>query len=294
MTTSFIKPGILVSLKSTVSGGISYNRRDLAAETTENGSHRSKWETECVVEDPAEHERATKVRGKALGLIRAVCSPTAFGLLCPLENEGKLDDAVKQARALIAEYRTTAAHTDVTVFCLKGRIASTDEEAARAIGDEVSSLIQSMNGAIDRLDADAIREAANKARAMSAMLSEERAEKVNGAIEQARKAARDIVRRVTKGGEKAAIVLADIQRGAIESARIAFLDIDTPEGVTGEALPAVEVQRVAELDVEEEPSEPSGRTGCPACDGQGCDRCIPDEFPAGGEGEVLAAEAAQS
>jgi len=241
--TAMIRPGLLVALKSTVHGGVSYQRTDL-----QKDEKTAKWETTRVIEDPAEHERATKARGKALAEIRAVCAPTTFGLLCPEENEAELDAAVARAQAIRDEHNASATFTRLDIYVLKGRIASTDEEAARAIGQEVASLVDSMNAGIDRLDAAAIREAANKAKQMASMLSAEKAEAIEGAIEQARKAARQIVKRVEKEGEAAAIVLADIQRGAVEKARIAFLDLSQDEPRTQEpAMPAVDVQRFAEL-----------------------------------------------
>lgn len=258
MTTAVIRPGLLVSLKSTVSGGVTYERRDLDAPTAEVGRDVAKWETTRLIEDPAEHERATKARSNAVTEIRKLCSATSFGLLCPETAEAELDAAVARAKLIASEHNATAVHTKVEVFVLKGRIAASDAEAARAIGQEVAALIEGMNGAIDRLDPKAIKDAADKAKKMSSMLSPELASKVGDAVTTARAAARTIVRRVEKGGEEAAIVLADIQRGNIARARIAFLDLDTPEApaAVGPALPAVDVRRFADLTEDDDASEP--------------------------------------
>lgn len=247
--TTIIKPGILVSLKSTVTGGVQYLRRDLDADGVKaDGQKVERWETTKVVDDIAEHQKATTVRNAALALIRKQCSPTAFGLLCPEGNEEGLDQAVRQARAMVDAHNDEASSTRVHVYALKGRIASTDEEAARAIGSEVRAMIEEMNRGIDKLDPKAIRAAADRARDMEAMLAPEQAEKVNAAIEQARKAARQIVKRVEKDAEPAAKVLDDIARGAIEKARLAFLDFeDTSENVpAGKPLPAVDTQRFSQ------------------------------------------------
>jgi len=45
MTTAVIRPGLLVSLKSTVTGGVTYERRDLEAPTEEQGQNVARWET---------------------------------------------------------------------------------------------------------------------------------------------------------------------------------------------------------------------------------------------------------
>ena len=49
-------------------------------------------------------------------------------------------------------------------------------------------------------------------------------------------------------------MLLDIQRGSIERARIAFLDLSDDAVVPGEQLPQVSAQRFANLDTEEEVS----------------------------------------
>lgn len=253
MAHSILRPGFMVSLKTSVAGGVTYQRSELDASgvaTASEGAAVARWETTKVVEDPAEHERASKARNEARALVSRVCVATAFGLLCPQTREAELFGAVAQARALVAAHNESARCTRVSVYVMTGKVADTDEENARAIGEEVRSLIQGMGSAIDRLDADAIRESASRAQRVAAMLAPEQAERVGAAVTAARKAARDIVRRVEKGGELAAVVLADIQRGAIEQARIAFLDLDEPSPVAGDALPAVDLGRVGSLEID--------------------------------------------
>jgi hypothetical protein len=247
MTTTTIKPGILVALRSHVSGGVRYERADLAP----SGDEAARWETRKLVDDEAEHERAVKARALAVREVRKECAATSFGLLCGASNEGGLDAAYARARAIVDEFNASARFARISIAMLKGRIASTDEEAARAIGAEVAGLIREMNQGIDKLDPGAIREAASRALQMASVLSEDRQIYVSTAVEAARKAARQIVKRIQKDGEVAAVVLADIQRGAIDKARIAFLDTDEDAlQDESDAMPAVDVARVAGLDID--------------------------------------------
>lgn len=223
-----LKPGILVALKSQVSGGVSYTRRDLANSTRETGEAYRAWETECVTQDPDEHERAVKARTIAVGFIRRVCIHTNFGLLCPTSLESELDEAIRNAELLCSQHNAQANHTKVNVYALKGRIASTDEQAMRSLSSELSELMGRMDQGIQKLDPESIRKACNDARALSAMLDEPQAELVKEAVQQARKAAREIVSRVEKKGEEGAKVLEDIQVDQVRQARIAFLDFDSP------------------------------------------------------------------
>ncbi len=251
MATTLIRPGIMVALKSTAVGGVTYQRKDLDAsgEAVAEGASVARWETIKVVEDPAEHARAESVRSKALKGIRRACNQTSFGLLCPESGEAELDVAIRTARAMVKDYNDGATFTQIHIYAIKGRIASSDAEAARAIGEEVRSLIAGMSGAIDAMNVVDIRANADRANGMLAMLAPEQSATVGYAVDAARKAARQIVKRVQKDGESAAVVLADIQRGAIEKARIAFLDLDD-DGPAMTVLPAVNVQRAAELDLD--------------------------------------------
>lgn len=238
-----IRPGLLVSLKTQVRGGVRYERLDL-----EKADSIQKWETTKVVADADELARATKARGMAQAEIVRVCSRTSFGLLCAEKYEPELDAAYRRALNIIEEFNATATHSKVHLWLLKGRVAPSDEVAARAIAEEVRELISAMGDSIERMDAAAVRDAANRARQMMAVLSEGTQESVSKAVEAARRAARDIVRRVEKKGEDADVVLAEIDRSAIDAARIAFIDMAEEQPQASEPLPAVQVQRVADLD----------------------------------------------
>jgi hypothetical protein len=228
-----------VSLKTSVRGGVEYRRADLAApEGGPEGAAVSRWETTKITINPAEVERASKARSKARSLVASVCSSSAFGLLCPEARAPDLERVVAEARAVAAEFNAGAKHTTIGVYVIAGRIASTDEEAARAIGSEVRELLTAMEDGIKAADPEAIREAANKARALGAMLSDEAAGKVGKAIEAARSAAREITRRVAKGGEVAAKVVADIRTDEIARARFAFLDLEPAAAVAEPEAPA--------------------------------------------------------
>jgi hypothetical protein len=248
VTTMAIRPGILVSLKTTCQGGAVYEREELGKERLDGGGEQVAWQTRRIIENPAEHEAAKKTRSKARALIARVCVTTNFGLLCPTEREPELDASMAEGRRMVSEHNKGSS-IKLGIYVIKGRVAGTDEEAARSILSEVSGLVEEMNSGIDKLDVEAIREAADRAKRMSAMLEVEQAVKVGEAVAQARSAARLITKRA---GEDPKLVLLDIQRGSIERARIAFLDLSDDAVVPGEQLPQVSAQRFANLDVEEE------------------------------------------
>ncbi len=252
MRTSLLKPGLLVSLKTAVRGGVFYDRATIEGEhLSETGARVSRWETTKQIPDPEEFERASGVRGKTRSMITAVCCKSAFGLLCPLARETELTDAIAEARKLASAYNGGTERLAVEVFVLVGRIAQDDAEAARAIAAEMRDLMDEMERGIKAADPDAIRDAANRARALGGMLSAETSAKVSEAIEDARKAAREIVKRVEKAGEQAATVVAEMSVARIASARFAFLDVSEAPIVASEAPAA------RGIDIPEGPDAPA-------------------------------------
>lgn len=227
MTTSVLRPGLLVSLKTTVKGGVNYQRVDLEKDhETEDGARRARWETVRTIPDPEEFERATQARANARAIVAAVCVNSAFGLLCPNSKEEELWAAVERARDVVESFNRSASLSRLGVYVLVGRIAQDELEAVRAIRAEVTELLDRMQAGIRAADPEAIRDAATKARQLGAMLTDEAAGKVSEAVLEARRAAREITRRVEKSGEQAAKVIGELSMKAIDGARFAFLDLD--------------------------------------------------------------------
>jgi hypothetical protein len=221
--TSTLRPGLLVSLKTSLTGNVEYRTRTIDAERrTADGALQARWETERTVIDPTEHEAGKKARGAARTAISRVCSTSAFGLLCPEANADALETAIAEARAIADAFNASATLTRLTVYAITGRIAADDVEAARAINSEVRELLETMRQGVADMDPEAIREAANKARGLGQMLQPEAEARLRLAIEAARGAARQI----TKAGDTAALVVDKLAMRKIAESRTAFLDMD--------------------------------------------------------------------
>jgi hypothetical protein len=229
MNPSLIRPGLLVSLRSNLRGGVVYQRRTIQHDTREGAAAIAEWETRREITDADEHARAVVARGAARTAITRVCCASTFGLLCPQSKEADLAAAIEEAQRIAAEFNATARCTRVDVFALVGRIASDDAEAARAIGSEVRELLDSMRAAVAAADVAAIRDAANKARAVSGMLSADVKGKVSAAIAEVRGIARDIVKRAEGVADAAAEIVRDVQMSKLDAARFAVLDLVSEE-----------------------------------------------------------------
>lgn len=266
-----IKPGILVSLSVRASGGVTYVRKDIVkpgeesdgtdavlenedAPAQSTAPEVAEWQTRRTIEDPAEHKRATKTRSKCRSLIASVCTNTAFGLLCPQGKEKALDEAIAEARLLSKLHNENPANarTRVQVYIIKGRIAQTDQEATRAIADEVRMLMDEMKNGLLSTDTERVREAAMKAKKMADMLDADAGKKVTAAVERAREVAREVAKALTKKEDAVEVVrLANLD--ALDSARSMFLTFEENE-IAGEPMAPTDA-RPLDFDTSEEDVE---------------------------------------
>lgn len=228
LATTTIRPGFLVSLKTTVSGNVLYSKRDLEVDRpTETGERVAKWETERTILAPAEHEAAGKARGLARTAVTRLCAISTFGLLCPQDRQAELAAAITEARRIADEFNQTAMVSRLHVGVIVGRVAQDDAEAVRAINSEVRQLLDDMTAGIQKLDVEAVRDAASKAKSLGQMLAPGAADAVQKAIS----VARDVAKRMVKAGDQAAQAVDQATLNTIANARTAFLDLDEPVAV---------------------------------------------------------------
>lgn len=254
ITTTTLRPGFLVSLKTSLHGNVQYSKNVIEAEhVTDDGAEEAKWETERRIADPKEYEAAKKARAKASTLIRGICARSAFGLLCPEDKERDLEKAIADAREVAEAFNGTARLSRVTVYVITGRIAQDDVEAVRAINSEVRDLLEDMRVGIKNLNVESVRDAANRARNLGTMLTPDAQARIQIAIDAARGAARKIV----KAGDNAAQEIDKVAMRRIAQTRTAFLDLDD----TGKEIAAPTFEgRAVDFDPSDTPKKVSAAT----------------------------------
>jgi hypothetical protein len=250
LNTSTLRPGLLVVIKTSIKGNVSYSKQDLGFLELGDGASKAKWETERFVKNEAEQKKAAEIRSKARSLIASVCSSTDFGYLCPQTAKPDLEKAVAEARRICEEFNETATVTSLKFNYFTGVVAQDDVQAIKAINEEVRGLLEDMKAGLDALDVEKVRAAANKAKQIGQMLTPDAEVRLQLAIDAAREQARKIV----KAGESAAI---EIDRNAIvrlQEARTAFLDIESdakdvqaPEATGARALDFVPEEGSAQI-----------------------------------------------
>lgn len=234
MQTYTIKPGWLVGLKTRLVGGVSYKTEDEGRER-DGRREESRWKTTKRVADKVELDAATDTRNRAAALVRGACIATPFGLLCPDDLSEFLEGRISDAERLVREHNSGAVYTKVEIFTIKGRIASDDKAAVKAIFSDVRQSIDDMKAGIKSLDVGAIRAAAQKARNLGAMLDRREADRVGLAVKAARKIARELVRRIDQNEALADWRLSDISTRPIDDLRFSFLDTSDPENGDSDA-----------------------------------------------------------
>lgn len=245
LSTSTLRPGFLVSLKTSIRGNVNYARTDLGSDERD-GAAVEKWQTERTIRDPEEHDRAKKARAKVGSLIRTACSQSAFGLLCPEVDSDKLEAAVAAAREVVREFNEGAQLSQIAMYVLAGRVTPDDVEAVRAINSEIRELMGAMEAGLEGGDAAAVREAASRVKGIGEMLSTEAQTKVEMAVKTARDAAKQVVRaKEQSGGAAVPVDRSAVRR--IGELRAAFLDLDDHADVAAPAAgPARRLDLAAE------------------------------------------------
>lgn len=219
-----LRPGFLVALSTSITGNVKYRKEVIEADTLnkETGALHAKWQTEREVKNAAEQEAATKVRSKVRTIVSSPCSLSSFGLLCPDAAKPDLDKAVAEARALVDAFNATATTTRLKVSILSGKIAPDDVEAIKAINTEITGLLNDMQNGLQKLDIDAVRAAASRAKQMGQMLNASAQAQIQIAIDAVRKTAK----KITEAGDTGAKEIDRATITAITEARTAFLDLD--------------------------------------------------------------------
>ena len=251
-----LRPGLLVLMRTAINGNVTQLKEIIEAEVvTANGSKRSKVEITRTIADPEEYENAVKVRSKMRNVVATVCSQSQFGLLCPQSKEERLNAAITDAEAMADEFNQNAKCTTISVAVPVGRFADSDVQAMKAINAEVDELMQKMTLGLQNLDAKAVRDAADKARSIGAMLSDDASKRLKDAIEIARKSAREMV----KASEQGAVEIDLLSIRKLTEARTQFLDLGEATEV---AAPVHEGRALdlAPIEADDQPIAPTAPT----------------------------------
>ncbi len=245
-----LKPSLLVGASVSRSGGARYERHPLDERIDGDGSLTASWQTTKHVTNVDELKRAETLVSELRRMLRTVCYPTAFGLVCPKDREKALDAVTEQIKAKADEVNADLKTCRIAATVVKGEITSNDKEAADAIVGEISGFLKELEAAIQTCDAKKIRQTVAAIRGVDTLLPDIQSKVLNDAVKAARKAATLIVREVEKKGKAIEAVRSELDLAAVDMARAYFLEpaadtapveVEPPTEVAPDALAAIEV-----------------------------------------------------
>lgn len=224
-----LKPGILVSIKTSQSGNRSYQKQELErAHLTEGGVERSRWNTTKIVFDPEEAKAAAQIANRARYLVTRLCADTAHGPLCPVDRRDDLTAAINESRAMVRDFNESAVFSRVEVNVICGEIIADDLNTVRALFSETEKFMAEMQQGLAELDVKKVRAVCVKALDVGQMLSPEASATMTLAVNAARAACKKIV----AAGEQAAVEIDERAIHTIGVARSSFLDFGMSEDGT--------------------------------------------------------------
>jgi hypothetical protein len=225
LNTVVFKPSILLGRSITRVGGVLYTRQD-GHVAVEDGREEKTWTTTRVTEDLEEYKESERLASECRRAIDTVAVATRVGLIVPLEKEAELDEAIILVRKKIAEKNGVWKHSKLSCSFIKARIATDDQQAAMAIGQELSGFMKELTGALDSLDVKKIRSVVASVKGMDSLLPAEASKTLHEAMAAARAAANTISKEVEKKGRRIEEVREELNLAPIDVARTLFMESD--------------------------------------------------------------------
>jgi hypothetical protein len=251
------RPSVLVGASITRKGNVTYAREDLGTEMP-GGSEVKRWTTTKVTERVEEYKRSHAVVSECRRLLESVCVRTAVGLICPLEDEPRLETVFQTIQARLSEANAEFELAHLACWFAKGYIRTDDQESARAIAAEIAAFVRELTQALEACDVKKIRATLASARGVERVLEGSQSETLAQAIQTARHAANTIAREVERKGRRIEEVRRELDLSAVDVARFLFVEPEPEEELVPAAAPDLEAR--ARMDAVE-PEDDEARAG---------------------------------
>jgi hypothetical protein len=253
-----IKQSLLTYYSVSVEGDIT--RRLLDSDTTreERGAATDEKRlrtTEITVRNIEEHAAATALANQCRGELRRLGNYFSTGvLLVPVDRSEELDAAIVKIAAWCRSHNLKAKnHTVLATVVPCAVLASREDAVAARLTYDIQTLLGQMREALDSCDVERIRQLATEAKLRAAPLQPGLAQgALLAAVEGARAAASRIRAELGDKADVAQQVIAETVRkldtSAVDSARMMFLEFDSPIATAAPAPDAEAAQRMAALE----------------------------------------------
>lgn len=223
----YIEPGYLVVGEVCATGCASYrvtNKNELVS----NNRIESSWHTDKTVRDVAEH-RSVKGRRRLICrmLNRLGTRVAGFGYVVPADKSDTLNKVLQDVNDVVREYNGTAIHTCLSCSLAVFEIRGSDDRVALALYRRATELLERINDSLTNGRIGEMRKQIKMMRGLDSILPSESASKVNRVILEARKAAKEAIRKTknmsTEEAEKTAIEI--LSAVPVDSVRADLIEV---------------------------------------------------------------------
>jgi len=191
----YIEPGYLVVGEICASGCASYRITERDEAINENRLSAS-WHTDKTIADVAEH-RSVKGRRRLICrmLNRLGTRVSGFGYIVPLTKADMLNGILQDVNGVVKSYNVNAQHTTLSCSLAVFEIKGSDDRVALALYRRATELLERINDSLINGRIGEMRKQIKMMRGLDSILPSESASKISKVIADARKAAKDAVRR---------------------------------------------------------------------------------------------------
>jgi hypothetical protein len=251
---------------------VTYERVDVS--TTNTGIEGTNDHTEVVVrtvkrtiEAVDEHNAMDALRSRTRARVKAMCADTIIGWLSPSDRRDALRAAIKTVKAEITQANAGSMFYRVSPGVVVASIETDADVAAATVTEALRDAMDGLKDAINNGDVEQMRAIAMGLKGFDALVSDEAADKVRDAIDEARRIAKFVVKETGKKGRQMEQVLMEINTEAIDAARFMLIQQESAVGVV-EAMPEVD-GRVVDVAVDAPEGEDDGDVGARVLDPAG-------------------------
>lgn len=220
-----LKPSVLIGLAIRRTGAVRYER--VEGNLEKEGEREVKtWTTTRRTDALSELKESESLASECRRLVRSVAYPMAVGLVCPKDREKDLDTVIAHIKAKIAEANVNWTQARLSSAIVKAEIATDDQEAAKALTMEMSTMLGDLLTSLEECDVKKIRATVASMKGLDSLLPEIQSETLKKALQTARKVASTVVREVEKKGRDIESVKLELDLSPLDVARTMFVEVE--------------------------------------------------------------------
>ncbi len=192
ITTTDLRPCLLVNLDCSRRGGQHYTRANERVIPTEDGSEKSEWETEKTIDNPDEFAEATSLQGKAKRAFAKLGRHTPGGIVVNRDKQDEVNALIEEWNASFDEFNTRATTTEVNFWVWVFDVTGENVSNLQVLIDQLADYLESLEQAVRGVEPAEIRDVLKRLGGFTDLLPETVGLSLTKAVASAKKRADNI------------------------------------------------------------------------------------------------------